>query len=92
MRRDAIVAAALLLAALGVYAPLALSEALPAAPHSDVLFASQNARGFVDGLAEGRAYPRWLAETNRGHGSPTFLFYSPGAYYVVGLAHAATGE
>ncbi|MEO1123771.1 MAG: hypothetical protein AAFX95_06785 [Cyanobacteria bacterium J06639_16] len=33
-------------------------------------------------LAEGILYPRWLAGTNYGYGSPTFVFYPPFAYYI----------
>ncbi len=31
---------------------------------------------------EGILYPHWLAGTNFGYGSPTFVFYPPLAYYV----------
>jgi hypothetical protein len=92
MRRDALVAAALLLVALGLYARFALRDALPSAPHSDAAFAVQNARGFIDGLSEGRFYPRWVAESNRGHGAPTFLYYPPGVYYLVAAAHLVTQD
>ena len=29
------------------------------------------------GIREGVIYPRWLAESNNGYGSPTTIFYSP---------------
>lgn len=41
-------------------------------------------------LAEGIWYPRWLAGTNFGYGSPTFVFYPPLAYYL-GSAFKAIG-
>ncbi|NET72891.1 MAG: hypothetical protein F6K62_18750 [Sphaerospermopsis sp. SIO1G2] len=37
---------------------------------------------FSQGIAEGIWYPRWLAGTNYGYGSPTFVFYPPLAYYI----------
>ncbi len=37
---------------------------------------------FSQQLSEGIWYPRWLAGTNFGYGSPTFVFYPPLAYYV----------
>ncbi|MDJ0580782.1 6-pyruvoyl-tetrahydropterin synthase-related protein [Crocosphaera sp.] len=36
---------------------------------------------FSKQLSEGILYPRWLAGTNYGYGSPTFVFYPPLAYY-----------
>lgn len=33
-------------------------------------------------VSEGIGYPRWLAGTNFGYGSPTFVFYPPLIYYV----------
>lgn len=37
---------------------------------------------FSKGIAEGIWYPRWLAGTNYGYGSPTFVFYPPLVYYI----------
>lgn len=37
---------------------------------------------FAKQFAEGDLYPRWLAGTNYGYGSPTFVFYPPLIYYV----------
>ncbi len=37
---------------------------------------------FSKQIAEGIWYPRWLAGTNFGYGSPTFVFYPPLAYYM----------
>jgi len=37
---------------------------------------------FSHQIAEGIGYPRWLAGTNFGYGSPTFVFYPPLVYYL----------
>ncbi|MEM6450129.1 MAG: hypothetical protein AAF703_07440 [Cyanobacteria bacterium P01_D01_bin.105] len=37
---------------------------------------------FSHQLSEGIGYPRWLAGTNFGYGSPTFVFYPPLIYYL----------
>jgi uncharacterized membrane protein len=37
---------------------------------------------FYKQLVEGIWYPRWLAGTNFGYGSPTFVFYPPFVYYL----------
>jgi hypothetical protein len=37
---------------------------------------------FSKQIAEGIWYPRWLAGTNFGYGSPTFVFYPPLVYYI----------
>ena len=37
---------------------------------------------FSKQIFEGIWYPRWLAGTNYGYGSPTFVFYPPLVYYV----------
>jgi hypothetical protein len=37
---------------------------------------------FSKQLTEGMLYPRWLAGTNFGYGSPTFVFYPPLVYYL----------
>ena len=37
---------------------------------------------FAKQLSEGIGYPRWLAGTNYGYGSPTFVFYPPLVYYL----------
>lgn len=36
---------------------------------------------FSEQVFEGFLYPRWLAGTNYGYGSPTFVFYPPVVYY-----------
>ncbi|NEP15501.1 MAG: hypothetical protein F6J97_01215 [Leptolyngbya sp. SIO4C1] len=45
---------------------------------------------FSKQLLEGSWYPRWLAGTNYGYGSPTFVFYPPLVYYA-GTALKALG-
>ena len=40
---------------------------------------------FSQQLFEGIWYPRWLAGTNYGYGSPTFVFYPPLVYYLGSL-------
>ena len=40
---------------------------------------------FYKELTEGIWYPRWLAGTNYGYGSPTFVFYPPLVYYLGSL-------
>ena len=40
---------------------------------------------FFQQLSEGILYPRWLAGTNYGYGSPTFVFYPPLVYYIGSL-------
>ena len=40
---------------------------------------------FSQQLAEVIWYPRWLAGTNYGYGSPTFVFYPPLVYYLGSL-------
>lgn len=45
---------------------------------------------FYAQLSQGVWYPRWLAGTNFGYGSPTFVFYPPLVYYL-GAALRALG-
>lgn len=40
---------------------------------------------FSKQFGEGILYPRWLAGTNYGYGSPTFVFYPPLVYYLGSL-------
>ena len=37
---------------------------------------------FSKQFSEGIVYPRWLAGTNFGFGSPTFVFYPPLVFYL----------
>ena len=40
---------------------------------------------FTAELAHGVLYPRWLAASDAGLGTPVFYFYPPGAFYLSGL-------
>ena len=44
---------------------------------------------FYTGLAAGKVYPRWQAETNHGFGAPTTSFYPPGVYYLTSALYFA---
>ncbi|TAF03688.1 MAG: hypothetical protein EAZ77_16975 [Nostocales cyanobacterium] len=48
----------------------------------DILWHLTWVQHFSQQIAEGIWYPRWLAGTNYGYGSPTFVFYPPLAYYI----------
>ncbi|HJU54051.1 MAG TPA: 6-pyruvoyl-tetrahydropterin synthase-related protein, partial [Pyrinomonadaceae bacterium] len=45
-----------------------------------------------DAVRNGDLSPGWLAESSGGYGDPSFRFYPPGAYYLLGAARALTGE
>jgi 6-pyruvoyl-tetrahydropterin synthase-like protein len=47
---------------------------------------------FYDAIAGGNFYPGWLAESNGGYGDPSFRFYPPALYYLLGLFRFCTGE
>jgi hypothetical protein len=40
---------------------------------------------FTTELARGNPYPRWLAASDAGFGTPVFYFYPPLAFYITGL-------
>jgi hypothetical protein len=42
-----------------------------------------NAKQFSSAVHEGEIFPKWAPDSNRGYGSPTFVFYSPLSYYLV---------
>jgi len=46
---------------------------------------------FRASLAEGNAYPRWLADFNDGYGAPTMIFYPPGLFYCTSFAALLCG-
>ena len=58
--------------------------AIDSAPLNDVW-----TRGFARALGEGVLYPRGLAGSFEGLGSPTFYFYPPFAFYLSGGLHLA---
>jgi len=47
---------------------------------------------FIQALKEGIIYPRWLPLNFWGYGSPTFILYSPLAFYLIGLFNVFTGS
>src|SRR6185369_7110824 len=50
------------------------------------------ARQFLQGLGEGVAYPRWLADECNGYGSPTFLLYPPLFFYATAAMAKLSGS
>lgn len=62
--------------------PFFTHEALPFG--SDWAWHAQWVQGFTDGLREGHLYPRWINESNRAFGAPTFVFYPPISYWLTG--------
>lgn len=49
-------------------------------------------RQFINQLANGELYPRWLAGLNDGLGSPVMFFYGPVAYFITALFHPLVGS
>jgi hypothetical protein len=47
--------------------------------------------GMAESLGRGEVWPHWLAEGNRGFGSPAFFFYPPAAYWIGSAVQAALG-
>lgn len=47
---------------------------------------------FYDSLASGNFYPGWLAESNSGFGDPSFRFYPPALYYLLGAFRFIAGD
>jgi hypothetical protein len=47
---------------------------------------------FYDSLRAGEWSPGWLAESNGGYGDPSFRFYPPATYYLLGAGRAVTGN
>ncbi|MBD1839774.1 hypothetical protein H6F78_00885 [Coleofasciculus sp. FACHB-64] len=50
--------------------------------YGDLLWHITWIQHFSKQIFEGIWYPRWLAGTNFGYGSPTFVFYPPLVYYI----------
>jgi hypothetical protein len=53
--------------------------------HSDMPLYVTWLQHFSKQISEGIWYPRWLAGTNFGYGSPTFVFYPPFVYFLGSL-------
>jgi uncharacterized membrane protein len=47
---------------------------------------------FIEALKKGVIYPRWLSLDFWGYGSPTFIIYSPLAFYIVSLFNVFTNS
>ncbi|MCB4820767.1 hypothetical protein [Roseicella aerolata] len=47
--------------------------------------------GMAESLGRGEVWPHWLADGNRGFGSPAFFFYPPGAYWIGSAVQATLG-
>ncbi|MBI3448316.1 MAG: hypothetical protein HY049_05300 [Acidobacteria bacterium] len=77
-------------AVLAFCAPLLLNAALPLG--SDSYGTMHYLQGFMKALSEGDLYPRWTDATNRGLGSPTFIFFPPLPWYGAAAASWAAGS
>ena len=77
----AIAAAALLLVAPAILAPMKLHDSF----WIDWVWTDQ----FADQLRAGTLYPRWLPASHGGLGSPVFYYYPPLGFYPAGLLAAA---
>ncbi len=60
--------------------PLFLGQSLP--DSHDIIFHIFQSDQFDRSLREGLWYPRWIADTNNGYGSPNFVFYAPLSYAI----------
>jgi hypothetical protein len=81
--------AALAIAALALNIPM-LVEGLPAT--TDLRAHLMWLQHFFKQLGEGIWYPRWIAGTDYGYGSPGFVFYPPLVFYIgSGLMAAGLG-
>lgn len=47
---------------------------------------------FYDAITSGNFYPSWLAESNGGYGDPSFRFYPPALYYLLGATRFVVGD
>jgi hypothetical protein len=47
---------------------------------------------FYDAITTGNFYPSWLAESNSSYGDPSFRFYPPALYYLLGIARSVFGS
>jgi 6-pyruvoyl-tetrahydropterin synthase related domain len=75
-------AACLFLVSLLIMARQFASPHLASCVIDDSILQMSWVRQFSQVLSEGVWLPRWLPDSNGGHGSPVFVFYSPLVYYV----------
>jgi hypothetical protein len=60
--------------------------------HADSVLYVNWARQVADSLASGVILPRWMPESHRGYGNPTFIFYPPLVIYLTALVKLASGD
>ncbi len=51
----------------------------------DVAYTHKYILQFTDSFRQGILYPRWMAESFGGYGSPVFVYYSPAVYWFAGI-------
>ena len=51
----------------------------------DVAYTHKYILQFTESFRQGILYPRWMAESFGGYGSPVFVYYSPAVYWFAGL-------
>ena len=76
---------------LGLLAPLVDGESWPAT-HDNNFRYFWLTEHFLEALRAGIGYPRWLPDALGGYGSPLFVFYQPGFFYVAATALALVGH
>jgi hypothetical protein len=81
----------LILVFVGVLATLPVSWSGNVIGH-DLLSHLVMSRYFIDQLAAGEWYPRWLAGLNDGLGGPVMFFYGPVPYYITALFRPLVGS
>ncbi|MGD1901200.1 MAG: hypothetical protein ACFB9N_03055 [Geitlerinemataceae cyanobacterium] len=81
-RHDAIALLSLGIASIAIHWRFFLGEDILG---HDVMWHTLWINHFSQHIQDGVIYPRWLAETNYGYGSPTFVFYPPLPYYFAFL-------
>src|SRR4030042_2957601 len=77
------------LVSLMITLPLFLSNSLIVS--QDILWHFIWSEQFYNALMEGVLYPRWV-DTPFGYGSPTFVFYAPLSFYVIGIINILTNS
>jgi uncharacterized membrane protein len=73
------------LVALVITLPLFLADGLIAS--YDIFFHAVWSEQFNKALTDGVLYPQWV-DTPFGYGSPTFIFYAPLSFYLIGLINS----